>query len=443
MGLKRTTKLRLSVLLLVVVSLLLVVIAWPREDLALKKIGINEPLKVRRGLDLQGGVYLVYQADVSSLPEGSDVKQVMENARAVIERRVNPGGASEAVVQTAANNRIVVQIPGADNPEEAKNTIGRTAQLSFYEVVAADGNQQIVPTEISGQDVDSATVDFAAQTSKPIVNLKFKGGESTDKFSAVTEKLSASGNQLVTLLDDQVVFGPANVEQPITNGEAQLSGDFNVKEANEIATLLNAGALPVPVSLEAQQTIGPTLGALSIKQSFVAALIGLLSICIFLIVYYRVAGFISVLSLLFYTAFMLSIIKLSVFTPYVLVLTLAGIAGFILGIAVAVDASILILERMKEEIARGASSTEAFEAGYTHALTSIRDANASSIISCFILYNFGAAIVKGFALTLGIGVALSLVTVLTVTKLLLRLTVRSRFASKPSWIGLPKEAKDV
>lgn len=430
---------RLMLLLVLAVTFIVAAIAAPREDVLLEKIGVNKTLKVRRGLDLQGGAYLVYEADMTQLPQGSNSGQVLNNAKAIIERRVNPGGGGEAIVQTGNGNRIIVQIPGIDDPEAAKQTIGRTAQLNFYEVSGGEGGSQLTPTDVSGKDVDKATAGANAQTGKPEVTLNFRGGESTTKFAQLTERLSGSSSQLVTVLDDQIVFGPANTE-PIPNGQAQLSGNFDLKGAKEIATLLNAGALPVPISLVAQQTIGPTLGALSIKQSVVAAAIGLLCVSLFLIIYYRLAGLASVGSLVFYTLLMITVIKLSALTPYTMVLTLAGIAGFILSIAVVVDANILILERVKEEMLRGSSSVLAFEDGFVHAWTSIRDANAATAISCIILYNFGTAIIKGFALTLGVGVVLSLLTALVVSKLLLRLLVRSHWASSPSWINLPRRA---
>ncbi len=438
MALSRAWRRRLKLALLVIVSVALAILAMPREDIVLKHLGISTQLKIRRGLDLQGGVYLVYQAEVSQLPKDSSqsTQQVVNNAAAVITRRVNPGGAGEAIVQTAANNRIIVQIPGISDPKSAIATIGRTAQLQFVEVDRVNGKQQAVPTDVSGQDVSRATVDFIPQTGKPVVSLELKGGNSTQKFAALTEKLAASGNLLVALLDQQVVFGPATVQNPITDGRAQLSGNFTVAQAKDVATLLNAGALPVPVQLVAEHPVGPPLGELSIKQSLVAAVVGLLSVSLFLLIYYRWAGLMAVCAITFYTMALTAIIKLSVFTPYVIVLTLAGIAGFIMSIAVAVDANILIAERIKEEIVKGSSAPKATIDGFNHAWTSIRDANATTIISATILYIFGAPLIRGFALTLGIGVAISLTTAFTVSRFLLNTMSRSRLATKRSWIGL-------
>lgn len=447
MGLNQTAKRRWGLGIVGIISILLLLLAWPREDIVLSKIGIDEPLKVRRGLDLQGGVYLVYEAKIDQLPEGEETKtaELLANAASVIERRVNPSGTSEVAVRTAAGNRIVVELPGLDSPEAAKELIGRTAQLQFIELPPSSGEpessgQQFLPTNISGEDIRRATVDFSQTTGgQPIVNLELKGGQSTENFAELTGRLSQSGGQLVTLLDDQVVFGPASVQQAITDGQAQLTGGFDLKGAKEIATLLNAGALPVPIELVAQQTIGPSLGAESIQQSLLAGLIGLLSVSAFLFVYYRRAGIVAIGSLIFYTLALIVIFKLSVFTSFVLVLTLAGVAGFILSIAVAVDTNILIFERVKEELNRGTLKTLAFEDGFKHAWTSIRDANVATLISTAILYSFGTPVIRGFAVTLGIGVLLNLITAQSVTKVLMRWLVRSRFSNIVNWISAKGE----
>lgn len=447
MGLKRATRRRIGLGALGIVVLGLALLAWPREDLLLRRVGVEpaaEGLKLRRGLDLQGGVYLVYEAKLENGgAEDLKAKEVLDNTVAVIERRVNPGGTAEVSVRTASNNRIVVELPGVSDPDKAKQLIGRTAQLQFYEVNNSDPTSGVLPTDLSGQDVKRANVDFAPGTgAKPVVSLELKGGESADKFSRLTSALSQSGNLLVTLLDEEVVFGPATVQEPITTGKAQLSGDFDVKQAKEIATLLNAGALPVPVELVAQQVVGPTLGADSIKQSLLAAVIGLVSISLFLLIYYRLIGVVAIGSLIIYGLAMLVIFKLSVLTPYVLVLSLAGIAGFILSIAVAVDTNILIFERFKEELKRGLEPIIGFEEGFTHAWASIRDANAATLISSAILYNFGTPVIRGFALTLGLGVVVNLLVAQTVTKLLMRSLARTRATRLRSWIGssLQKES---
>ncbi len=439
MAIKRTTRRRFALGLLFLLAVFLGAIALPGGQVILKHIGINHNFSVRKGLDLEGGVSLTYEVEVDQAPKdsGLSTKTIVGNTQRIIERRVNPGGASEATVQTAASNRVIVQIPGLADPADAIKTIGKTAQLQFFEVVSQKGKAHLLPTAISGQDVAKASVQFLSNTSQPIVQLQLKSGQSTKNFADLTGRLAGTPSQLVTLLDGQVVFGPATVQSQIPDGTAQLSGGFDIKQAQEIANLLNAGALPVPVKLVAQQTVGPTLGALAIKQSLIAAVVGLLAVCTLLLIYYRRAGAVAVVSLLFYSIALLSLIKVSTLTPYVIVLTLAGIAGFILSIAVAVDANILIMERVKEELAAGSSPVRATTDGFNHAWTSIRDANATTIISTIILYEFGAPLIKGFALTLGVGVALNLFTAYVVSKLLLRSFSRTRWTNKPKWIGLP------
>ncbi|MBI3983694.1 protein translocase subunit SecD [Candidatus Microgenomates bacterium] len=434
---------RLRIGLLLTVGLFLAMLAWPRENVLLKPIGIDEPLKVRRGLDLAGGVQLVWQAKLDQLEAGSNPDEVVKNAAAAVERRANPGGAGESIVQTAAGGRIIVQIPGATNPKEAIDLIGKIAELKFYEVTGggdstATSGQQLIPTPVTGSDIKRVTVDFQQPTGQPVVSFEFKGGQSTEEFATLTARLSQSGAALVALLDDQPVFNPAQVQNAITDGRAQLSGNFTVKRAREITTLLNAGALPVPIELVAQQTVGPTLGDLAVKQSLVAALVGLFAVSIFLLWYYRWAGLMAVFSLIFYTIALLAVIKVSTLTPYVIVLTLAGIAGFILSIAVAVDANILIIERMKEEAKAGHNPVKATMEGFSHAWTSIRDANAATIIGSAILYWFGGpvAVVRAFALTLAVGVAVSLLVAFVVSRTFLLTLARSRWSERLNWLGI-------
>jgi preprotein translocase subunit SecD len=243
------------------------------------------------------------------------------------------------------------------------------------------------------------------------------------------------------MLDQDVIFGPATVSTPITDGTAQLSGNFKVADAKQIAQLINAGALPVPITLVAQSTIGPTLGAESISHSLVAGLIGFLIVALFMILYYRLAGVVAVAALILYTLISIVIYKLSAFTPYTIVLTLAGIAGFILSIGMAVDANILIFERMKEELRAGKSFVAATEAGFDRAWSSIRDSNVSTLITCIILYIFGATIIRGFAVTLGIGVLISMFTAVVVTRTFLRMVITTKFGRNPKNYGL-KDVED-
>jgi preprotein translocase subunit SecD len=426
---KRKTKQRIGLFIVILLTVFFGIVSYPNENAILKYLNINEKLSVRRGLDLQGGAYLVYEADFSNIEieNDSSKQEVLENAATVIERRINPGGVGETIVRTAENGRIIVELPGV-----------RTAQLTFWEVDRSSGEESglgLTPTDLSGRDVARANVEFShAGGARPVITLRLKSGESTQKFSDLTARLASEGGLLAVFLDQQPVFGPANA-QHIPNGIAQLTGDFDTKEANEIATLLNAGALPVPINLVAQQSIGPSLGELSVKQSVIAAFIGIFSIILFMIFYYKKAGIVSVFSLVFYSFATVSIIKFSAYTDYVIVLSLAGIAGFILSIAVAVDTNILIFERLKEELKSGQTPAGAFESGFDRAWTSIRDANITTIISCIILYTFGTPAIKGFAVMLGLGVVLNVTTAWTVTKVGMRYLTRNKRLSRGNWIG--------
>lgn len=438
---KQHTRLRFQLLLIVAVALVLGVLAWPREDVVLQQLGVEPPaegLHIRRGLDLQGGAYLVYEADMSNIAPDRQ-QQALENVATVLRRRADPAGTTEVAVQTASNQRVVVQYPGVGDVEAAKERFGRTAQLVFLEIPPASGEENVLPqtTGITGADVERASVDFS-QTGQPIVALQMKGGESTEQFAQLTTRLNREGGRLVVLLDQQVVFGPAPVSSPITNGQASLTGTGDIEEAEEIATLLNAGALPVPVQLVAERTIGPTLGTLTLKQSLVAAVIGLASVSLFLLIYYRLYGVLALLALAIYTVTTVTLYKLSDLSPFPVVLTLAGIAGFILSIAVATDGSILILERIKEEVRAKSSVRNAMEQGYRRAWTSIRDANVATIIGTVILYQFGTPIIRGFAVTLGLGIVLNLLIITVVSRPLLRWSSRTDIMARRPWLfGLP------
>lgn len=413
------------------------VLAYPREDIILHAIGLKKAhLHVAQGLDLQGGAYLVFQADFSKTAP-SDRSTAMASLINVMEKRANPSGTSEISVTEQGSNQVVVELPGVSDINDAINRIGRTANLTFLELPSPNSTQY-VQTGITGKDVSQANPDIDTQTGQPVVELQMKGS-SVSKFAALTTRINQEGGRLVTLLDNQVVFGPATVSQPITDGNAQLSGNFStVTEARTVAEEINAGALPVPVSLVQESSVGPTLGKQSIAESLVAGIIGLIVVAIFMVSYYRIAGLLAVAALIIYTFITLTIYKLSALTPYTIVLTLAGTAGFILSIGMAVDANILIFERTKEELRGGKAYLTAVEAGFDRAWTSIRDSNVSTLITCVILYLFGASIIRGFAVTLGLGVLISLFTSVVISRTFLRLAVRRRWGKRPGAFGLKK-----
>lgn len=399
-------------------------IAIPREDKILSALGLKDTkLKVRQGLDLQGGASLLYQADLSKTDSGDKAKAV-SGVVDVINKRVNPTGTSEVLVQTSGGERILVQLPGVKDIDEAINIIGKTAELNFYQV---SPENNITPSDVSGKDLDSATTDIDQQSGQPVVAFTMKS-EAVQKFSALTTEINKSGGRLLIVLDDKPLFN-GTVSTPITDGQGQMTGFKDVKDAQETTLLLNAGALPVPISLVEQRTVGASLGSESIAKSLIAGLIGMLAVVFFMIFYYRLAGVIASAALAIYTLINIDIFKLSVATPFPIVLTLAGIAGFILSIGMAVDANILIFERWKEEVRAGSSLEAGLEAGFKRAWSSIRDSNISTLITCIILYNFGLPIIKGFAVTLAIGVLVSMFTAITVSRTFLQMLMQTRIGA--------------
>jgi len=429
--------------LIVALALAALVLAYPKEGSLLKLVGIkNANLQIKQGLDLQGGAELVFQADLSKTP-ASQQPAAINSLLAAIERRANFAGTGEVSVRLQGNNRVEVDLPGVKDVHDAINEIGQTAQLTIYEI--PPGSQTPVATGLTGKDLASATADIDPTSGQPIIDFQLKSS-AVQTFSDLTTKIHNENGQLLIVLDQQVLFN-GGVSSPITSGSGQMTGFKTVAAAQQTASLLNAGALPVPITLVQQSTVGPTLGAESIQRSVVAGIIGLVVVSLFMISYYRLAGVIAVMALIIYTALTLSIYKLSVFLPgFTIVLTLGGIAGFIISIGMAVDANILVFERLKEEVRSGKSFGPALETAFKRAWTSIRDSNISTLITCAILFNFGSAIIRSFAVTLGLGVLVSLFTSVVITRTMLRMVVRHQWGRKPSWYGitLPKpEAQEA
>ena len=418
--------LRVKFALIMLLALVTTLIAHPREDKVFKLFGFKHTtMQVKQGLDLQGGAQLVFQADLSKIPANKR-EQAMQQLVTVMEKRANPGGTSEVVVQRQGSDRIIISLPGEKDVNAAIARIGKTGNLIFLEYNPNTGAE--TDTGITGNDVDSATADYDATTSQPIVRLKLKSGDATKRFGVVTTRINQNSTRLVTLLDTDVVFGPATVSTPILDGTAQLQGSFTIQTAKDTADLINAGALPVSVTLVEQRTVEASLGKESVSKSFVAGAIGL-----------------TIVALFIYTTMTITFYKLSAYLPgYTIVLTLAGIAGFILSIGMAVDANILIFERMKEELRAGKSFVAASEAAFDRAWSSIRDSNVSTLITCVILFlsSGSTPIIRGFAVTLGLGVLVSLFTAVVVTRTLVRLTVRQTWGRNPKWYGLKEEEID-
>ncbi len=382
------------------------------------------------GLDLSGGSHLLYDADVSGVPAGN-VDDSMDALRDVIERRINLFGVAEPTVQvqTASlggtrQHRLSIELPGITDISEAIKMIGQTPFLEFRTQsdepqkatvvdgkITVDPNGSFKPTELTGKYLKRASIVFQQSTNEPIVSLQFN-----EEGAKLFEKITSEniGKVVAIYLDGHVISAPV-VREAISGGQAQISGNFTPDEAKALVGRLNSGALPVPIKLASTQTIGATLGADAVKDGMMAAVVGFIIIAIFLLAWYRLAGLVAVVALIFYVAITLALYKLIPVT-----LTAAGIAGFIISIGMAVDANILIFERSREERKEGKDHKEAMEAGFARAWFSIRDANTATIITAIILFWFGSSLIKGFALTLGLGVIVSLLSAITITRILLR-----------------------
>lgn len=394
---------------------------------------IQRDFSFRKGLDLEGGTSITLKADMRDIPTAKR-KEALESAKDVIEKRVNFFGVSEPIVQTATVNndsRIIVELPGVTDVNQAIQLIGKTAQLSFWEDGASGSAKLATPsaypigitsifqnpkkTDLTGSDLQQTVLSFDKNTGKPEVQLSFTG-DGTKKFAEITKR--NVGKIVAIVLDNEVIEAP-RVNEPILGGSAVISGNFTTETAKQLSIQLNAGALPVPLSILEQRTIGATLGEVSLQKSLIGGILGFFVIIIFMVVLYGRLGIIANFALFLYTLFVLAIFKLIPVT-----LTLAGIAGFILSIGMAVDANILIFERVKEELRSGKRINDAIELGFSRAWTSIRDSNASTLITTFILYYFGTGTVRGFALTLAIGVLVSMFSAIVVTRTFLRMTER-------------------
>ncbi|MFZ5365952.1 MAG: protein translocase subunit SecD [Patescibacteria group bacterium] len=401
-------------------------ISGPDLDFSLGNLKIKRELHLKQGLDLAGGTHLVFQAEIKKIsPEDRD--SAIEAAKNNIERRVNFFGVTEATVQTSKRGedyRLVVELPGVKDINRAIDLIGTTAQLEFWEQKEATPAAGFKPTDLTGKDLKRSQVRFDQNTGQPIVSLEFSS-EGAKKFADIT--LRNVGKIVAIYLDGRPISTPV-VEEAITSGDAIIRGNFTVDGARDLSIKLNAGALPVPIKIIEQRNVGATLGVESVQRSMRAGLVGLLMVVGFMWAYYGKLGFLADLALIIYGLITLALYKLIPVT-----LTLPGIAGFILSVGMAVDANILIFERMKEEIRSGKPWQQALELGFGRAWDSIRDANICTLITCFILFNpFNwnflnvSGMVRGFALTLSLGIFISLFTGIVVTRTLLRALYRGK-----------------
>ncbi|MEM1309095.1 MAG: protein translocase subunit SecD [Cyanobacteria bacterium P01_H01_bin.153] len=462
--------------------------------LAIGAIVIISTIPTRLGLDLRGGTQLTLQVETTAnIP--TITEQDMEAVQRVISDRVNELGVSETSVQQLGPNQLLVQLPGVSNPEQAQRVLGETAQLEFRTQNPGTEQQfqienQILqqhqlelqalqrqtnassPTLLESASDDSSTagpdaaldqqiqsVQKAIQESNRAIRDLFAdvgltGQALTDayaqprqsgnlwevaiafdssgagKFAELSRNIAGTGRSIGIFLDSRLISAPTvdvqYAETGITGGRATISGSFNADSASDLAIQLRGGALPLPVAVVETRTVGPTLGQDSIRRSLYAAIVGLVLVLIFMAVYYRLPGVLADLALVVY-----ALLTLAAFNIFGVTLTLPGIAGFILSIGMAVDANVLIFERTREELRSGKTLYRSVESGFYRAFSSILDSNVTTLISCAALFWFGAGLVKGFALTLAIGVVISLFTAVTCSRTLLLVSLGLSAFRKP------------
>jgi preprotein translocase subunit SecD len=459
---------------------------------------LTKDIKVHEGLDLQGGLQVLLQADV---PDCASVSSdSLDAAKAIVENRINGLGVTEPRIEKSPPCRLIVQLPGISNPDEAIRTFGGTGLLEFIdagdtplregEVVQTTGlatvvmpgtpvptlvptstptpaatatstvtsttgvtttspvttTQPVTPTYrtvMTGAQLRTASVAFNQTTNQPYIAFTLTD-DGAKIFADYTSK--NIGKYLAITMDKTVISSPV-IRSAITGGSGIIEGQFTLDEANRLVVQLKYGALPVPLKVVQSSTVGPTLGRDSVNRSITAGAIGLVIVVLFMLLYYRLPGFLADLALIIYGLVVFAIYKFGIPGVFDYVtLTLPGIAGFILSVGMAVDANILIFERMKEELRAGRTLQMAIEAGFQRAWPSIRDSNASTLITCAILLWYGltqgASIVAGFATTLAIGVVISLFTAVTVTRTFLRLTMDMNVTENLWWFGVSKPSSE-
>ena len=440
--------------------------------LVIASITVLSQIPIRLGLDLRGGSQLTIQLQTSEEIPTID-ERVMEGVLKIVENRVNALGVSESVVQSLGQDQILVQLPGVNDPEQAERVLGGTAQLDFREQLqgteqrlgieyqvqrqllveqellknsedqeAIDKNLESIentnqaiaqlfqePT-IKGQDLRDALAEPEAPGSNNWnVALRFTS-EGGQKFAELTKNLAGTGRSIGIFLDDKLLSAPTVsvefAETGITGGNAVIQGRFTPEQANDLAVQLRGGALPVSVEIVENRTVGATLGRDSIQRSVYAGIGGLILVLVFMVLYYRLPGIIADVALIIYALF-----TIASFAIFGVTLTLPGIAGFILSIGMAVDANVLIFERTREELRAGKTLYRSVESGFYRAFSSILDGNVTTLIACVALFWLGTGLVKGFALTLGIGVAISMFTALTCSRTLMFWTIGFSQFRKP------------
>jgi len=418
----------------------------------------------RLGLDLVGGVQVLLEGEPPAGVSATDLNQSMDTARTIVENRVNGLGVSEAVVVRAGDKRIVVELPGVKDPEQARATIKQTALLEFVDMSSAsyeeiqlleqtgtplvtslDASQiaatqsttttaaaTIWPTVMTGQRLKTANASTNPQTGEFVVEFELDS-EGAQIFSDFTA--SHIGSVLAIVLDKKIISSPT-IQNAIVEGRGLITGNFNAQTATQLAVQLRYGALPIPLKEVETRTVGPSLGQDSLQKSLRAGLVGFILVILFMILYYRVPGVIAAVSIIIYALITYGLYR---FLP--VTLTLPGIAGFLLSTGSALDANILIFERMKEELRSGRTLGQALRLGWERAWPSIRDSNFATVITCVILWFFGstsgATIVKGFSVTLLVGIIVSLFTAVVVTRTFLNLVLGNlKLTNFEKWFGI-------
>ncbi len=474
---------RLWFTIIVVIAFAAMMITFmPMQTVTFEPLGIvNRNISLRQGLDLSGGSQVLLQATNCT---GENLAERMDNARRIIEARVNGLGVTEPIVQLAGDCRILVELPAVDNPAEAIKLVEQTGRLEFVDsgadfyndgaIIRTSGNpspkvgaaadltptiplsataavstnvasqipDKVYQSVVTGADLDPASLKVVlggTGGNQPEVAFTLVGAaaQTFGQFTSANNEQSLGRQYFMCIVLDNVVQSCPSIRSAIPSGQGVITvGSGGVDEANKLVNLLRYGALPIAMEIAQSRTIGPTLGEDSIRASIIAGLIGLSVVALFMMLYYRLPGVIAVIALLLYAMILLSLFKL-----LGVVLTLPGIAGFILSVGVAVDANVLIFERLREELRNGRRLSTAVSVGFERAWTSIRDSNISTLITCGILFwfgnAFGASVVKGFAVTLALGVLVSLFTAVFVTRLLLHLVLdRMNYTAHPRLFGV-------
>lgn len=419
-------RLKSTIIFLIIISLVFLGSYTAINGADIGKIKIpNAREAVELGLDLAGGVYVVLEAQTDA--QGAELQKIMEQSKAVISERVDGLGVSEPNIVIEGNNRIRIELAGVKDVQEAIDMIGKTAQLKF---VDPDGKEILTGKNVKGSEPQYQKMDSSGE--QPVVSLEFDK-EGTKKFAEATKRLAPKTEPtekiIYIVLDDQVISNPV-VNAIIDDGRAVIQGDFTIEEAGRLATLIRAGSLPVEMKEIQSSVIGPKLGLEALDKSIKAAAIAIMIIFLFMLIVYRVPGLVANIALTIYI--MLVLIGMKSLGAK---LTLPGIAGLILSIGMAVDANVLIFERIKEELRVGKSIRASIDSGFKRALSSVLDSNITTLIAGLVLYGFGSGPIKGFGVTLILGIIASMITSVFITKHLLKLIVNMTGAKNTKLYG--------